>query len=58
MLHELRLKDITQKNNCTVNDALEELRDGIAKYAPEGLRTHRSEQDKIEYLSDAIVGAN
>jgi hypothetical protein len=57
-LHKLRLVTIVKKRNCTVTEGLEELREIITKLTPQGPRTHRSEEDKVEYLYKAVVGSS
>ena len=52
----LRLTAITRERSCTVTEALEELRQTITKFAPQGPRNHCSEEDKVEYLYHAVVG--
>ena len=55
-LQGLRLQAIMDKKNCSPNEALEELRSQISKFAPQGPKNHRSEEDKVEYLHDAVIG--
>jgi hypothetical protein len=55
---KLRFLTIVKKKNCTVTEGLEELREIITKLTPQGPRTHRSEEDKVEYLFKAVVGSN
>jgi hypothetical protein len=57
-LHKLRLVTIVKKRNCTATEGLEELREIITKLTPRGPRTHRSEEDKVEYLYKAVVGSS
>jgi hypothetical protein len=49
-LQKLRLSLLMKNKNCSVAEGLEELREIITKLMPQGPRTHRSEEDKIEYL--------
>lgn len=56
LLQNLRLSQILKTKNCSVSDALEELRETITRYTPQGPPTHRSDPDKTEYLHDAVIG--
>lgn len=42
--------------NCALNDALEKVHDEITKPAPQGLRHHRAEKNKVENLREAVIG--
>ena len=42
--------------NCDLSGALDKLRKTINKFALQGPLTYRSEEAKVEYLSDAVVG--
>ena len=55
-LQGLRLSAIMRERSCSVTEALEELRETITKFAQQGPRNHRSEEDKVEYLYRAVVG--
>ena len=39
-------------------EGLEELREIITRFAPQGPQTHRFEEDKVEYIYKAVVGAS
>ena len=56
LLQNLRLSRIIDTKRIPVSEALEELRETITKYTPQGPPTHQSEQDKTEYLHDAVIG--
>lgn len=56
LLQNLRLSQILKTKNCSVSEALEELRETITRYTPQGPQTHRSDLDKTEYLHDAVIG--
>jgi hypothetical protein len=56
-LQKLRLSTIVGNRRCSVTEALEELQESITKLTPQGPRTQRSEEDKVEYLYKAVVGA-
>lgn len=56
-LQTLRLNHIVKEKNISTTKALEELRDEITRLAPQGPRTHQSEEDRTEYLYKAVVGA-
>lgn len=58
MLQVLLINYLKKGKGCNVSDALEELRGMIKTYAPQGPRTHRLEQDKVEYLTDVVIGAD
>jgi len=49
-LQSLRLNSIIKSRNCSIAEALEELRETITRYSPQGPMTHRSEEDKVDYL--------
>jgi hypothetical protein len=55
-LQRLRLSTIVGNRSCSVTEALEELWEIITKLTPQGPRTHRSEEDKLEYHYKAVVG--
>ena len=55
-LESLRLTSIQKKNNCSLQDALESLRDEITKLAPQGPEEYQSNRAMNEYLEKAIVG--
>lgn len=56
-LQSLSLTSIMEEKSCSVAEGLEKLREVITKFTPQGPRTHRSEEDKVEYLYDAVIGA-
>jgi hypothetical protein len=56
-LQKLRLSTIIGDRRCSVTESLEEMQEMITKLTPQGLRTHRSEEDKMEYLYKAVIGA-
>jgi Zinc knuckle len=56
-LQKLRLSTTVGNRRYTVTEALEELREIIDKLTPQGPMTHRSKEDKAEYLYKAVVGA-
>lgn len=43
--------------SCQVAEPLEKLRETMTKFTLEGSKTNRSEDDKIEYLHEAVVEA-
>ena len=45
-----------QTKHCSVPEALEEIRETITKYTPQGPRNHQSDFDRVEYLHDAVIG--
>jgi len=57
-LQGLSLRSIMREKRLSVSESLDHLREVISKYAPQGPENHRSENDKIEYLSDALVGTD
>lgn len=57
-LQKLRIGEIMSRKKCSVAEALEELREIITKLAPQGPKTHRSDEAKVEYLYQAVVGAS
>ena len=56
-LQSLRLNDIMAKKKLTVTEALEQVRETITRLAPQGPLIHRNDEDKVEYLYKAVVGA-
>lgn len=44
-----------EKRSCDISEALEELRKVITKHTPQGSKTHRSGEDKVEYLYNAMI---
>ena len=46
-----------QTKHCSVLEALEEIRETITKYTPQGPRNHQSDLDRVEYLHDAAIGS-
>ena len=56
LLQKPRLSRILETKRIPVSEALEELRETITKYTPQGPPTHHSEQDKTQYLHDAVIG--
>ena len=56
-LQSLRIQSLRNTKKLNTAEASEELREIITRFAPQGLRTHRSEEDKVEYLYKAVVGA-
>jgi hypothetical protein len=57
-LQKLRIGEVMNRKKCSVAEALEELRELITKLAPQGPKTHRSDEAKVEYLYQAVVGAS
>ena len=55
-LQNLELPQIMETKRIPVSEALEELRETITNCTPQGPPTHQSEQDKTEYLHDAVIG--
>eukprot|EP00171_Calliarthron_tuberculosum_P023804 IDg23804t1 len=56
-LQSLRLNDIMRTKKLAVTEGLEELRETITKFAPQGPSSHRTDEAKTEYLYKAVVGA-
>lgn len=56
-LQDLSLLFFMEKKSCKAGEALEELREAITKFTPQGPRTHRSEEDKVEYLYNVTIEA-
>ena len=56
-LQSLRIQSLMNTKKLNTAEALEELRENIPRFAPQGPRTHRSGEDKVEYLYKAVVGA-
>lgn len=56
-LQNLSLTIVLEKKSCNVSKTLEELCEVITMDTPQGPRTHRSEEDKVEYLYDATIKA-
>ena len=54
-LQGLRLTAVMRERSCSVTEALEELRETITKFAQQGPRNYRSEEDKVDYLYRAVV---
>lgn len=57
-LQTLRLNSVMEKKSCDMPKALEDFRETITKYAPQGPKQHRLEDYKVEYLYDAVIGAD
>lgn len=47
-----------EMKSYTVSEALEELRDVLTRFDHQGPRAHLSEEDKVDYLYNAVVGQN
>ena len=56
-LQSIRLNDIMAKKKLSVPEALENIRETITKFAPQGPQAHRTEESKTEYLYKAVIGA-
>ena len=56
-LQSLRIQSLMNMKKLNTTEALEEFREIITRLAPQGPRTHRSEEDTVEYLYKAVVGA-
>ena len=56
LLQNLRLSHFLKTKNGSVSEGLEELRETITGYTPQGPKTRRSDPDKTEYLHDALIG--
>ena len=56
-LQSLRLADVMKRKKLSITEGLEELRDVITRLTPQGPPTHRNDEDKVEYLYKAVVGA-
>ena len=53
---KLRLSQILKTKNWSVSEGLQELRETITRYTPQGPKTHRSDPDKTECLHEAVIG--
>ena len=47
-LQSLRIQSLMHAKKLNTAEALEELREIITRFAPQGPRTHRPEEDKVE----------
>lgn len=47
-----------EKNLSNVSEAFHELRKVITHFTPQKPRTHRSKEDKVEYLYEDTIGEN
>jgi hypothetical protein len=56
-LQKLIISTVVENIRSSVTEALEELRGHITKLTPQGPRTHRSVQGKLEYLYKAVLSA-
>ena len=56
-LQSLRIQSLVHAKKLNTAEALEVLREIITRFAPQGPRTHCSEEDKVEYLCKDVVGA-
>lgn len=54
---KLSLRIVMDKKICDVIEALEDFRNTIAKFAPQGLLSYHTEEAKVEYLYNAVVGS-
>lgn len=52
----LHINKVIEKESCDVWDGLEEIRDIITKFAPQGPTSHRFEETKVEYLYEEMMG--
>lgn len=55
-LQGISLTSIMEKESCDTSDGLEKLRNIITRFAPQGPRSYRSEEAKVEYLYNAVAG--
>lgn len=56
-LQSLSLVSIMGKKPCNFSEALGKLLDVITRFTSQGRRTHQSEEDKVENLYEATIGA-
>lgn len=47
---------VIEINRCGVGEALEDLWDTIRNYSAQGFTIHLHEEDRVNYLSDSVVG--
>lgn len=57
-LQSIRVSAIIESKRCPVPEALEEVRERAIKFYQKGTPQHRPEQDKVEYLYKAVIGAS
>lgn len=57
-LQRLKLTSILEWSSSTVTEAPEELQDRISGLSPQGPTTHRREEEKVEYLYEAVFGVD
>jgi hypothetical protein len=57
-LQNLQIGEVLNRKKVKVAEALEELRELITKLAPQGPKTHCSDEAKVQYLYQAVVGAS
>lgn len=55
-LQGLKLPAVIQKENCDVTDSLGKFRTTITRYAPQGPMSYRTEEAKVEYLYNSVIG--
>lgn len=55
-LQIIQLKSITDEKGCSVSEALDKLKEKIRKFTSQGPPAHRTEEAKVEYLYEAVVG--
>lgn len=56
-LQTLSIGSIMKTKSCSVEEALEHLLETRTNFTPQGPSNHRSEDDKVEYLYDAVIEA-
>lgn len=55
-LQSLHQNKIVEKESCNVDEALEKLLDMIAKFSPQGPKSQRTHEGKVEYPYDTVIG--
>ena len=55
-LQSLRLNNVMKEKQFSVSEALNFVREKISSLTPQGPIAHRTEESKVEYLYQALIG--
>lgn len=55
LLQSFCLSHVLQENICSITTKLEELRETITSFTPQGPSNHQSASDKADFPHDAVI---